>query len=1743
MTLQVRHQNPMHNAVVSAFDHIGALPEMAGIRSPILDLPQVEWPENSEEGGTFNWFMDNTWAVPLIVKPFLRQYIASLAMGKPITHSGAPTYFRPENGPWAVAKDVGLGGQAAALEAASKVRKLRDRVRITKTKQGFRMAICAGVENVMDWATDQYSNVRMTTGKEIHDLLDAQTNGDYEKGEKLKQQMAHQTTERFMKMFGRDAAVPEKPIDYRLDPAKVFEETPAANASLFQQLYRHVYGEDEYLPEMPAIFEAFRSMIKSVRLVATPCTSRQNLKVYERTEKGDIIEVTSLEEAEGRKKQKGMEHWYWNWCELILSSRTWYVYVEVDCPMDNAQAMVQAQDPASISTVDMADWVQQMYHYQESDEYTWELKRLKDIHAVNTKLIAVGVKPQPRMSEDHLTLHPDGMMLYIPDTYEVESYEGMMNQNLDPDDGELCYNNPKYENLRWHESAVGEEFVAKRKNTQSPDNRLLLVDWLNNKLAYTNTAGVQSVLDLERCVPVNMSHVYRSLNVAMYGTKKNSASDLAWSMLTSAVKRGKDLAAGLDAKSVFNHAMSPEELEMLPKVLNSYQFKELFQFLESGDIEQAFHALWSGMANTLHWGNHTTTKEDFSKMCPWFEENADDVKLYQFAAKDGLPFLRGFGTLFKEAAKLSLENYARVVNEKSVLSGLRELALLTMIDKYLDVFPQVKAADGNLRSVYLQPKLMGAKYVPQDMPLVKTGDTPEKCLTLMPHQARGADYLSNSPPYAILNVPAGGGKTLTIITNILFELGKGKVKRPLVLCPDHLIKDYVKEANFATNGRLNVICINGESLNSWGEELLLKLVKNAPINTIVVSSYDFLKNRMVKTMYGREMLNISLNCELLRQMSFDGCWMDEVQWLRKVNLRSTSVGRLMAEIPFKRIASGTLVVDQLTDIANEYGTLDPTVFGTPDRFIETYAQSMSGGKVMTWKPGAERAVNDLMSQHAMVINASRREWAALLPPRKERIHFVEMTEAQRGLYDSILEETLAKLKLEDPELYNLLVSSMDDEDSGNLESLLGPYLARLEQFLTSPAEDDASDALPDADKVSPKAKQIEAIIREHIKNKTPGKILIFTSYIASAKTIFEHLPPDLRGMCIHYKASEKFKCAEEFERNPNKIIMVGVEQSMNTGLNFQIASRLIRCESVWSPGVLEQGESRINRPQLKGTDPRTNIFLDWVVVNKTIDVTKIGRLIGKLVSMAKFENPYETAYQALPDVPLISMSLASLRSENDFKEELSDHLAGFNALRKVQELDFEAYRKDPKIDKTFKTVKPGKDLEGAALLSEVPYVSGMDLFGAEDLGLTKFYDYVRVHHDAEANPQGLMCHTEWGDGEVTAGFKNSLRIRLASGELVSVRKMSAFIITKTSTSTKTMRSQLAKLAGLEQANTWELIGDLEESSPVNEEEIDYDLVLTQDGFNVFKMDSTHIIVTDSSNPHVIGKDNVHYKVSKFEGETQWVWYNAKSKKIKYSMPFRGSKAATQDVLKFLTPNSNETEVDVPEAEVRRGKGPVPDAPQTVPDSAINLYLGVGNGSFMISTDGDDPDAENLQLKQFGFVLWNKQYWYCEVKMAKQLRALIDKLQENFTIPASYLADLESAYTLFSQGRNKLLTPDAATRAEFRNFFIDHRKKISDPDTIKPYVYVSYWEGHPECYVVVDINTPAAARLKTKGRVSGLAWVKDTDKWVMAYASTKGAVKEIIDSMTKAGIKIANLKDLMAAWKALKPVRRGNGTEE
>lgn len=974
-----------------------------------------------------------------------------------------------------------------------------------------------------------------------------------------------------------------------------------------------------------------------------------------------------------------------------------------------------------------------------------------------------------RVNADGIAIDSNGHLVLIPkEVNNIELFKNQQTEKLLNEDGSY--------------SAVNEDMEPK---AHSIGSTVLYVDWVNQKLTYTTLAGNVEVLNMDRFVPAKESHY-----AAMF-----RKSILSTNYIQSALSQAFNAA----------YALVPE----------------FAAFMSSLQVD-SFKAMLSAV--------YTDGVNDGTLRDPAEIRIADLVESTNDAAVAFIGSMKELDNILTKDINIAYSKY-------SAKSTLTLAAIVRVLAKYDDV-ASLSQIDQEQRRKYIEQKV-DPEYSLEEIPLVRD-EKEDNPLGLMPHQDKTMNLMRESPDNAIFGIAAGGGKSLLSVMDYLKEIKRGNVDRALVIAPDHLVATHVREITDFTNGRMNVIPVTSYTYKIHGLEKLYNLITKRPINTAVVVSMGILK-RVQRVNYGDSPAEVFFIAEFLRQFNFDYVVIDESHYLKNDSITTRAAHRVMAGIKKKRLMSGTLIPNQPQDLVRQFSLLDPSVFGSEEEFKAEFAVKApkGGGKVREWKPGYQLEVTRRLRENSVYVQVKRKEWYALLPRLKETFYTVDMSEAQKDAYLSILVEQKADMMAKAPELWKKLEALMeklkkgnkdsdkpDEEDASDaeidgeeLERLLHPYIARMEQFCTAPAEDPVGSVLEGSDLISPKVVKAAELCRDHFERGIPGKVIIFTNQIASAKATYDYLNslPEFAGKVLHYKAGNKEMAQSVFLRDPEKKIMVGVGQSMDTGLNLQHASRLIRLESVWTPGKYEQGNSRIHRPVVKSKDRREFVYVDVICANSTIDITKVAFLMTKIITTEQFYNSGNTAYDNLVAPELFAMTMDNIFTMND-EMTLQDHFDKWKAFRTVEAQDLDEYMKAHGDKLDFTMVKRAPNPPGSKMMLRVPYEPGTELYGAEGLGLERYDAHMGMSEkdvqaqeenedDRETTTQreksaeesskaaGLRVHTEDGDGEIIKATQRFLIVRLQSGEEVKASRLNTFVITRKNTNGKDMRLQLNKLNG------------------------------------------------------------------------------------------------------------------------------------------------------------------------------------------------------------------------------------------------------------------------------------------------------------------------------------------------------------
>lgn len=629
------------------------------------------------------------------------------------------------------------------------------------------------------------------------------------------------------------------------------------------------------------------------------------------------------------------------------------------------------------------------------------------------------------------------------------------------------------------------------------------------------------------------------------------------------------------------------------------------------------------------------------------------------------------------------------------------------------------------------------KYAPERDRIIEEGNAisealkPDESVTLdnihlpgskdtfqvFPHQFKALQTLGRSAPprFATLDIAPGGGKTLLGIIDIGNLIHSGKIKRPCILCPNGLVRNWIEDLHAVTEGRWNIIPLTTATYATWGEERLTKIIQKAPINTIFVVGLSFMKLRPYQVVIGNHVEKVSGTLEFCKKFGFDYVILDEshkAKNTRSMVHKSVKQMTVSSSVKYVRLATGTLLQTKLTDVVGQSALFGAHIFRTQEEYEEENSIPAGNGRASVFASDTPYRARKQLAKHCAVISFKKKEWAFMLPRPIETFLSVrldaegdELGQAHQMMYQAVLKATLEEIK-KDENVAKLMkgkgedADDSDDDDEGDsddkllealsnpsktpsglpttssetlddatleeLESALRPYLQRLEMMLTDPMGDPlASQFFKEMgrnDYVSNKVKKIIERIELNFKefpwvkgskyklkaltdyngvrytlmgkkgekltldsykeeyvsiippDKDPrwkpepfGKVIVFCRYTRSVNAIYRALPPHLKKLAVMFSGGVKDKWGnlESFRTTPYSTdkgvqILIANEQAISEGHNLQMASRIVRVESPWSPGELDQSSSRIFRPDTTGKFRRETVYLDWVVCNNCV---------------------------------------------------------------------------------------------------------------------------------------------------------------------------------------------------------------------------------------------------------------------------------------------------------------------------------------------------------------------------------------------------------------------------------------------------------------------------------------------------------------------------------------------------------------
>ena len=370
----------------------------------------------------------------------------------------------------------------------------------------------------------------------------------------------------------------------------------------------------------------------------------------------------------------------------------------------------------------------------------------------------------------------------------------------------------------------------------------------------------------------------------------------------------------------------------------------------------------------------------------------------------------------------------------------------------------------------------------------------------------------------ILADEMGLGKTIQTIAFLLSEKGK----KSIVVAPTSLIYNWKNELEtFAPD--LNVLVLHG---NKNERKELIKTIKD---NDLVLTTYTILKNDFKE----------------LEDIVFDYCIIDEAQNIKNpYSQNSEAVKKVNAKVRFA--LTGTPIENNLLELWSIFDFIMPGYLYSKNKFQEKFVKTNDN-------------IKELKKQiQPFMLRRLKKEVLSQLPEKIETKFFVEMTDEQKKVYKTYVEDIKDKMRETDFEKDKITILS---------------YLTTLRQLCLDP-----SIKVENYKGNSGKIDVLNELIKENIENN--HKMLIFSQFTSVLQNISKELEKeDISYLYLDGRTNpkERVELVDEFNKNKDiKVFLISLKAG-GTGLNLTSADIVIHFDPWWNPAIENQATDRAHR--------------------------------------------------------------------------------------------------------------------------------------------------------------------------------------------------------------------------------------------------------------------------------------------------------------------------------------------------------------------------------------------------------------------------------------------------------------------------------------------------------------------------------------------------------------------------------------
>jgi superfamily II DNA or RNA helicase len=405
--------------------------------------------------------------------------------------------------------------------------------------------------------------------------------------------------------------------------------------------------------------------------------------------------------------------------------------------------------------------------------------------------------------------------------------------------------------------------------------------------------------------------------------------------------------------------------------------------------------------------------------------------------------------------------------------------------------------------------------------------------TLRDYQTEGLSWMQFLREYGLAGILAddmGLGKTVQTLAHILVEKESGRMTHPtLVIAPTSLMGNWQDEtARFAPS--LKVLLLQGKDR--------AELFDKIPEADLVLTTYALLPR----------------DEEKLREHDFHMVILDESHYIKNTRSKAAQSASLL-RTKHRLCLSGTPLENHLGELWSQFHFLLPGLLGDEKSFNSQFRHPIERQDDPMRRMLLNRRIKPFL------LRRTKDSVAKELPPKTEMVRKVELTGAQRDLYETVRLAMDQKVREE-----------IDRKGVARSQIVILEALLKLRQVCCDPRLVKSLSARKQQAAGSAKLADLMQMLEDLLEENR--KILVFSQFTSMLELIQEELDSrDIPYALLTGETRDRGAQVAAFQQGAVPIFLISLKAG-GVGLNLTAADTVIHYDPWWNPAAEQQATDR-----------------------------------------------------------------------------------------------------------------------------------------------------------------------------------------------------------------------------------------------------------------------------------------------------------------------------------------------------------------------------------------------------------------------------------------------------------------------------------------------------------------------------------------------------------------------------------------